>query len=62
MIKVKTDLHDLKDKRIITQKGKGKAIYYVAGDELINLLPVQEDTMLTTQPEGLTIRNRHIAP
>jgi ATP-dependent DNA helicase RecG len=66
MVKVKTDLHDLKDKGILTQKGKGKAIYYVAGDELINLLPVVEESEhgrdelvnkidgLTPQLEGLT--------
>ncbi|KAA6344156.1 hypothetical protein EZS27_008205 [termite gut metagenome] len=43
MIKVRTDLHDLKDKAILTQKGKGKAIYYVPGEELIKLLPIQEE-------------------
>jgi ATP-dependent DNA helicase RecG len=44
MIKVKTDLHDLKEKKILAQKGKGKAIYYVSGEELIKLLPVVEDS------------------
>ncbi|KAA6330675.1 hypothetical protein EZS27_020648 [termite gut metagenome] len=42
MIKVKEDLHDLKDKKILTQKGKGKAIYYVPGEELMKLLPMVE--------------------
>ncbi|KAA6338977.1 hypothetical protein EZS27_013057 [termite gut metagenome] len=50
MIKVRTDLHDLKDKAILTQKGKGKAIYYVPGEELIKFLPIQEeDDILTNQ-------------
>ncbi|GHT63580.1 hypothetical protein AGMMS50239_19790 [Bacteroidia bacterium] len=50
MIKVRTDLHDMKEKKIITQKGKSKAIYYVPGEELIKLLPVQEeDNSLTNQ-------------
>ncbi|KAA6302066.1 MAG: hypothetical protein EZS26_001667 [Candidatus Ordinivivax streblomastigis] len=44
MIKVRTDLHDLKDKGILTQKGKGKATYYVPGEELMKFLPIQEKT------------------
>jgi ATP-dependent DNA helicase RecG len=43
MVKIRTDLHDLKEKKILTQKGKGKAIYYVPGEELIKLLPVVEE-------------------
>jgi ATP-dependent DNA helicase RecG len=66
MIKIRTDLHDLKEKKILTQKGKGKAIYYVPGEELMKLLPMAEVSEqggdgltpqsgnLTTQLNGLT--------
>jgi ATP-dependent DNA helicase RecG len=55
MVKVKTDLHDLKDKGILIQKGKGKAIYYVAGDELINLLPIAEES---EQGNGVSVHGK----
>jgi ATP-dependent DNA helicase RecG len=66
MIKVRTDLYDLKSKGILTQKGRGRATYYVPGEELIKLLPVREDSEqdrdelvnkldgLTPQLDGLT--------
>ncbi|MDR1973548.1 MAG: putative DNA binding domain-containing protein, partial [Bacteroidales bacterium] len=54
MIKVRTDLHDLKEKNILTQKGKGKAIYYVPGEELIKLLPIVEENSETNQFDSET--------
>jgi ATP-dependent DNA helicase RecG len=48
-----TDLHDLKDKDILEQKGKGKTTYYVPGKELIKLLPIAEDDALTPQFDGI---------
>jgi ATP-dependent DNA helicase RecG len=54
MIKVRTDLHDLKDKEILTQKGKGKATYYIPGEELIKLLP-DLPTQLEVLPTQLEV-------
>ncbi|KAA6321169.1 hypothetical protein EZS27_029149, partial [termite gut metagenome] len=62
MIKVRTDLHNLKDKKILTQKGKGKATYYAPGEELINLLPIKEENTLTTQSDNLTTQLNGLTP
>ncbi|GAB6010624.1 ATP-binding protein [Viscerimonas tarda] len=53
MLKASIDLRDLKNKGILTQKGKGKQTYYVPGEEFINLLPIREDS-LTNQFDALT--------
>ncbi|MDR0834451.1 MAG: putative DNA binding domain-containing protein [Candidatus Symbiothrix sp.] len=45
ILKATTDLRELKNKGILEQKGRGKATYYVPGEELIKLLPLVEDTV-----------------
>jgi ATP-dependent DNA helicase RecG len=74
MSKVRKDLPDLKEKGIFTQKGKGRATYYVPGEELIKLLPVQEDSVhgdavsvhgkgeLVNKLDGLTNQSGGLTP
>ncbi|MDR1883193.1 MAG: hypothetical protein LBR26_10510 [Prevotella sp.] len=62
MIKVRADLYDLKNREILTQKGKGKATYYIPGEELIKLLPTKAESTQPNQFDGLTPQFDSLTP
>lgn len=58
-----SDLKKMRDKGLLEQKGKNKLTYYIAGRELIALLPIQEnqEESLSAPPKSLSAPPKNLS-